>query len=279
MDQLDQMQRQAWRQAAEGWERWQGRMREVTAPLASWMVDAIEPQPGQRVLELAAGIGETGFLAAQRVGPEGSVISSDQSPEMSAAGRRRAEELGLGNVEFTVIDAQRNELETDSVDAVLCRFGFMLMGDADQALRETHRVLRPGGRLALAVWAPPDQNQWMAAPVMQLVARGAFELPPPDAPGPFAMAGRGRLGQRLEAVGFSQVRIEPIQLTHRYAGFDDYWNMNHDLAAPIAAALAGLDDTAVEAVREGTNAALKPYEREDGSLEIPALAIGAAAVA
>jgi ubiquinone/menaquinone biosynthesis C-methylase UbiE len=92
--------------------------------------------------------------------------------------RRRAAELGLENVDFDVIDAQRMELEPESFDAVLCHWGYMLMADPDEALRRTRRVLKRGGRLPLATWDRPDRNLWMSAPVIAPVSEGV--MPPPD---------------------------------------------------------------------------------------------------
>ncbi len=109
-------------------------------------------QPGQRVLELAAGLGETGMLAAELVAPLGGVVVSDQAEAMLEGARARALELGLSNVEFQVLNAEWIDLPVASVDAVLCRWGYMLMADPAAALAETRRVLRPGGRVALAVW-------------------------------------------------------------------------------------------------------------------------------
>lgn len=181
----DQAQREAWSRAAAAWERRQAEMRESLAPLSRWMVDSIDPRPGQRVLELAAGPGETGFIAARELGDEGRLISTDQSSEMVEVARRRAADLGLRNIDFAVVDAQQIDLQPDSFDAVLCRFGYMLMGDPDAALAGTRRVLRSGGRLAMATWDTSDRNLWMAVPVIQLVSRGALPMPDPTAPGPF----------------------------------------------------------------------------------------------
>ena len=129
------------------------------------MVDAIAPQPGHTVLDLAAGIGDTGFLAAELIEPGGTLITSDFAPEMLSAAQRRAEQLGLRNVRFRQIDAsQPIDLEAASLDAVLCRWGYMLMDDPEAALRETRRVLRPGGRLALAAWTSADENRWSSLP-------------------------------------------------------------------------------------------------------------------
>ena len=276
-DDADRAQREAWSKAAGAWGRRQAEMRATLAPLSTWLIEAIDPQPGQRVLELAAGPGETGFIAAQRLGDDGTLVSSDQSAEMVAVAQQRAAELGLSNVEFAVIDAQRLDLEPDSFDAVICRFGYMLMGDPDAALKATRSVLRPGGRLALATWDTPDRNLWMAAPGMQLIARGALALPDPKAPGPFAMANLDELRDRLSAAGFNSPHAEQLGFTQRYANFDDYWEVTIDLAAPIAAALEGLDDAAASEVRDGVHEALRQFEAADGSLEVPARAVVASA--
>jgi SAM-dependent methyltransferase len=273
----DLEQREAWHRAARGWARWQAELREVSAPVAEWLVKAIDPKPGQRVLELAAGPGETGFLVAQRLGPDGTLVSTDQSPDMVEVARRRAEELGLGNVEFRVLDGQQIDLDERSFDAVLCRWGYMLMADPDAALRGTRRVLREGGRLALAVWDAPDRNLWMSAPVMQLIVRGAFPPPEPGAPGPFSMAETAQIEQRLASAGFQQVETDKVEFDHVYPSFDQYWEMSLDLGAPLAAAMSELDETTVAEVRDAVRGVLAPFAGSDGALRIPASAMVAAA--
>jgi len=272
----DLEQREAWHRAARGWERWQAELREVTAPVAEWLVNAIDPKPGERVLELAAGPGDTGFLVAQRLGPDGTLISTDQSPDMVEVARRRADALGLGNVEFQVLDGQQIDLDKRSFDAVLCRWGYMLMADPDAALRGTHRVLREGGRVALAAWDTPDRNLWMSAPVVQLIARGAFQPPEPGAPGPFSMADTALLEQRLKAAGFRQIETDKVEFDHIYPSFEQYWEMSLDLAAPLTAAMAQLDGTAVDEIREAVRGVLAPFAAADGALRIPASAVVAA---
>src|SRR6266487_3782714 len=143
---------------APTWERRRAQVEEVSTPVREWMLRELRPGEGDTVLELAAGVGETGFEAAAIVGEHGRLITSDFSPAMLDAARRRGAELGVKNVEYRLIDAERIELDADSVDGVLCRFGYMVMADPAAALAETRRILRPGGRLTLAVWGALERN-------------------------------------------------------------------------------------------------------------------------
>jgi ubiquinone/menaquinone biosynthesis C-methylase UbiE len=137
---------------ARAWERHRERIFDSWRFVSDWLVEAIAPQPGQSVLELAAGPGETGFLAAERIGPNGKVISTDYVAEMVEAARRGAAARGLSNVDCRVMDAQAIDLPEGSVDSVLCRFGLMLMPDPSAALDGVRRVLRPAGRFAYSVF-------------------------------------------------------------------------------------------------------------------------------
>jgi ubiquinone/menaquinone biosynthesis C-methylase UbiE len=185
----------------------------------------------------------------------------------------------VANVRFEVIDAQHNPLESASVDGALCRWGFMLMADPDAALRETRRVLREGGRLALATWDTPDRNVWMSAPFIQLVARGAVPPPDPAAPGPFALADLGALARRLADAGFHDVQTGKVEYRHDYDSFEQFWETTNDLAAPVAEALARLDPQLVAEVRDAVRGVLAPFETEGGGLSVPASAVVASAIA
>ncbi len=162
-----------WEAAASGWVRRQDQIRDWAAPVAQWMVQSADPQPGEQVLELAAGLGETGLLAAELVAPVGRAIISDQAEAMLDGARRRAAELGISNVEFKVLNAEWIDLPLASLDIVLCRWGYMLMADPLAALGESRRVLRPGGRLALAIWDTIQANPWALLPALELSERGS----------------------------------------------------------------------------------------------------------
>jgi ubiquinone/menaquinone biosynthesis C-methylase UbiE len=142
-------------QIAPTWEKRRARVEEYATPVRQWMLRELDPQEGDTLLELAAGVGDTGFEAAEIIGGSGRLITSDFSPAMLDAARRRGAELGLGNVDYRVINAEHITLDDDSVDGVLCRFGYMLMPDPAAAFAETRRVLRPA-----AGWRWPSGERW-----------------------------------------------------------------------------------------------------------------------
>jgi ubiquinone/menaquinone biosynthesis C-methylase UbiE len=157
---------------APTWERRRAEIEQVATPVREWMLRELRPQEGDTVLELAARVGDTGFEAAQIIGDSGRLITSDFSPAMLDAASRRGSELGLRNVDYRLIDAERIELGDDSVDGVLCRFGYILLPDPAAAFAETRRVLRPGGRVALAVWGAMERNPLFAIAGISLYQRG-----------------------------------------------------------------------------------------------------------
>ena len=186
-----------WDEMAAGWEDHRGTVWDASRAVGEWLVDALDPQPGETVLELAAGVGDTGFTAAGRLGAEGRLITTDFSDQMVRAARRRADELGVSNAEFRTLDAERMDLDDGSVDGVLCRWGYMLMGDPSAALAETRRVLRDGGRVAFSVWGDPDQNPWASIPARALI-EGALAMLVRALPQAEQAALSGEVGRRLE---------------------------------------------------------------------------------
>jgi SAM-dependent methyltransferase len=272
--------RTRWGSAAAGWEAEADAMRRSTMPVSMWMVDAIEPQPGHTVLELAAGVGDTGFLASELIQPGGTLISSDFSPEMLTAAQRRAEALGIRNVRFRQIDAQLPiDIEAASLDAVLCRWGFMLMSDPEAALRETRRVLRPGGRLALAAWSGPEDNRWSSAIGAALVRRRILEPVPPGEPGPFAWAQEGVVADHLDAAGFVEHEVTTVDFEQRHPSVEGWWSQMARMSTRTAAAAAGLDAAARDDILAELAEVAAPWTQDDGSLAIPASTWVAAAVA
>ncbi len=263
-----------WGEMAPVWKDRNEWMISHTGLVNEWIVERVDPQPENTVLEIAAGPGDLGFRVADQVGDLGRVISTDFAPEMVDVARRLGEARGLGNVEYRVLDAERMDLEDDSVDAVVCRWGYMLMADPAIALRETGRVLREGGLLAFAVWAPPDRNPWAAVPAMTLVQQGRMPPPEPGGPGMFAMGDPGRIRELVRGAGFEEPVLEEIAFDFRYADSDDLWDSLVRLAGPVAAAIDELLDEERQATRAAIIENMAPYRNEDGSYAAPAVSWG-----
>jgi SAM-dependent methyltransferase len=268
-----------WEAAAAGWTRRQEAIRRLGAHVSAWMIEALAPQPGQRVLELAAGLGETGMLAAELVAPTGGVIISDQSDAMLDGARARAAELGLANVEFQVIGAEWIDLPLASVDAVLCRWGYMLLADPPAALAETRRVLRPGGRVALAVWDSVQHNPWALLPNLELSERGLASPPAPGTPGPFALGDPERVRELLAHAGFAEVDVQALAVEQRYASFEDCWETTLDISHSFHSAVLARPEAEIAEIRAGLQARLEPFAEPDGQLAIPGRTLVACASA
>ena len=260
-----------WSRTAQGWGVRADALRRATMPVAAWLVDALGPQPGDTLLELAAGPGDTGFLAAEAIEPGGTLIVSDFVPEMLNVAQERAAALGLTDVRFKQIDAETSiDVEAASLDGVLCRWGYMLMADPVTALQESRRVLKPGGRLALAAWTGPDDNLWSALPARELIRRGLEERPEPGAPGQFAWADDAVIAERLEQAGFVDYEIAAVDFAFRYESFEDWWESSRDMSMRFADAAAAMDEKTTQEVQAALREAARPFADAEGALSIPA---------
>ena len=259
-----QRSRAAWDAIAPGWYSEREELWKTSRPVSEWMVRRLDPQPEDTILELAAGLGDTGFMAARRVGETGRVIITDFAPEMVAAARRRAEEVGVENAEFRTLDAERMDLETDSVDGVLCRWAYMLMIDPATAFAETRRVLKPGGRLAFSVWAAPERNPGLSLASRVLVELGHIPPPDPEAPGAFVMADPRRIRELVVGAGFAEPEIEEVSFRRPFADQDDYWRFLTETSSALSPALRALPGEARAAVQQRVREAAQPYHFGEG---------------
>lgn len=266
-----------WGKMAPGWEERNEWMASVAGKVNEWIVDHVAPRPGRAILDLAAGPGELGFRIAPLVGAEGRVISTDITPEMVDVARRLGEDRRLTNVEYRLLDAEDMSLDDDSVDGVVCRWGYMLMADPAKALSETRRVLRDGGALSFAVFAAPDRNPWASVPGMTLVERGHMPPPQPGRPGIFGMPSHEAIRTLVTAAGFDEPLLEEIPFEFRFPDFGDLWDVLVRITGVFAEVIRALTADQQQEIRAAIMERMAPYRKEDGSYAAPAVSIGALA--
>jgi SAM-dependent methyltransferase len=278
-DEIRARMRESWQRGAAGWGRRADAIQEFGMPASVWMIDQLDLQPGQRVLEVAGGPGDTGFLAAEQVRPGGVLIETDASEAMLGVAMGRARDLGATNVEFKRMELEWLDLAAASVDAILCRWGLMFAVDQEAAVREMRRVLRPGGRLAVAVWDSPELNPWATIPTRALVELGHAEPPDPTAPGMFVLAEPERLEELLESAGLTEVVVDSLELERRERGVGDFIKGTLDLSAPFADVRERLSPDEWGQVERRIAELAGPFTLEGGELAFPARTLVAAASA
>ncbi len=262
-----------WASVADGWAEHADYADARGAELTRKMLDETSPRPGERVLELACGPGGLGLAAAQRVAPGGEVVVSDVASEMTAIAAARAEALGLDNVTARDLDLEEIDEPDASYDVVLCREGFMFAADPARAASELHRVLRPDGRFALAVWGPRVRNPWLGIVFDAVSAQVGMPMPPPGLPGPFALEDADRLAALLKDAGLADVTVSEFAVPLRAASFDEWWTRTSALAGPLAKILASLPEEDARAIREHARDATRAYEVAGGGLELPGVSL------
>ena len=227
------------------------------------------PEPGEHVLDVACGAGAATSRVAQRVGPGGFVLGTDISDAM--VGEARSLAAGWGHREFRRMSADRLDLPDAAFDVALCAFGLMYVPEPGAALAEMRRVLRPGGRMAAAVWGSRGRCGW--AEVFPIVdARVQSEVCPL-----FFQLGTGdTLAIAMAAAGFGDIRVERLSAKLRYASADAALTAAF-AAGPVALAYSRFDVTAKASVHAEYLASIAPY-RAAGGYEIPAEFVVAAAV-
>jgi len=272
-------QRADWDAVAGGWQRYREKMSGPTSVITDKMLALARPRPGDRVLDLACGVGDPAFALAETVGPEGRVLGLDFSPEMAEAARAWAEQPRVANVGFRAITSELDpDVEPESFDIATCRLGLMFMPDPVAALRALRAALKRGGRVVVSTWGPPERTPNFRLP-MEIVGRHA-DLPPqePGAPGLFALPTPESLASALEAAGFTGIEaiaLETPTVKARDAG--SYWHGVGAMMAPLIPVLDSLTEEQRQAVREDAVATIGALFPE-GPVEMRGEAVAAAGV-
>jgi SAM-dependent methyltransferase len=252
---------ETWNQLAPTWDERRDEIGEPVEPVRDRMLQLLDPQQGETILDIACGAGELTESMSPRAGR---VICTDFAEGMLSAARRRGETLGLTNVDYRVMDAERMDLDDGSVDGATCRFGYMLMSDPVAALRETRRVLRDGGRVVFAVWGEPLRNPWALVPGSVLMERGHMPPPDPDGPGIFALGDRGKLESALDAAGLTPNAIEDMEIQHQIADEEALWKRVSTTMGPLAKAISEQPEEEQAAIRSAIAERAEQFRGDDG---------------
>jgi enediyne biosynthesis protein CalE5 len=233
-------QRQSWDSVARGWQKWWKTFENGAQKVSDRLIELANVNSGDKVLDVATGIGEPAISAAKIVGKSGHVTATDISSEMLAVAEERARSTGLHEViEFKQSDAESLELETkQAFNSIICRWGLMFLPNLDNALSNMLRLLVPGGKLAAAVWSEPSKVPLISMPIN--IARQELQAPilGQGIPGPFSLADIDALRKSLEKAGFAEIKSETINVVFEFNSAEEYTEFNQDIAAPVRIMLA-----------------------------------------
>jgi SAM-dependent methyltransferase len=250
-----------WDSVAPGWEANAEFVDEHLLAATDALLDAAGITEGDAVLELAAGPGGAGLRAAQRVGVKGSIVLSDDAPEMVAVAARRG--IGYPQVSTAVFDQSEIIAEDGSFDAVISRHGLMFADDAVGAVSESTRVLCAGGGFAAMTWGPRSTNPWLGLVLDAVGEQFGVPFPPPNIRGPFSLDDAVLLTSVLEEGGLQDVRVQAVETPMHAASVQAWWERVPQLAGPLATALAAMEpDVREQIAQRAMNAGAQASQRD-----------------
>jgi SAM-dependent methyltransferase len=261
-------QREQWNKDGAAWRRWTPTLDRWYGAATRHMLDLARVQPNQRILDIAAGAGDPAVSAAERVGPGGYVLATDISEGIVALALEVARERGLKQIETRAMDGEALDLPDASFDAVLCRLGLMYMPHPVTALREWRRALKPGGRVAVAVFSTPDRNSWGALPASIIRQRAQLPPPVPGQPGPFSLGGSGVLEGLFRQAGFADPEVRVVPVPHMAASAAEYVRVAREAFGGFNAMMAHLSPEEHQSVWNEVEASLRSFESA-GGFEVP----------
>jgi len=268
--QADQEVINRWSSSAPYWEKHGEIIRQMFAPITQALVEDAQIGSQQIVLDIAMGPGEPALSVAAVVGPQGKIFGIDPIPEMVAAARRAADRLGLRNAQFDVAFADHLPFPADTFDAVISRFGVMFFPSPVDAVREMLRVLKPGRKLALAVWHVAERNPFHYT-LSRIIERYVDSPPPaPDAPDAFRFARPGKLAEVLTEAGATAATERLLQFTIRASiSVEDYWTLRCEISDKLREKIAMLSREQVSEVKRQALEGFREYSADRG-LSFPA---------
>jgi len=240
-DEFKAQQRKMWDNAAAGWQTWWETIERRAQKVSNKLVELAKVQPGDKVLDIATGIGEPAVTAARRVKPNGKVLAIDISSRMLLIAKTRAKSLGLDDIiEFRESDGEKIDLpdSTAKFNAILSRWGLMFFPNLSATLVKIREMLVINGRLSAAVWSAPSKVPWLDLAFASVRKQINVPAPPPSTPGPFALADIDGLKQSFSQAGFKDIKINTFQITFEFDSPESYTKLHQQTATRIHAMLA-----------------------------------------
>jgi ubiquinone/menaquinone biosynthesis C-methylase UbiE len=246
--QIRDQQKEIWNRFSPGWKKWDDLTMDFLKPMGEEIIHILKPKNEDIVLDIASGTGEPGLsIAAQLRG--GVVVIADLSDGMLNVARENAEKRRLKNLQFINCDVSELPFPDNSFDSVSCRFGFMFFPEMLLAAKEIVRVLKPGGRVAVAVWGLPRDNFWASA-TLDVINRNMQILPPPPlSPGLFRCSEKGLIASIFKQAGLDKIKETDVSGKLKMGTTEAYWNFMTDVVAPVVAALSKADEGMKEKIR------------------------------
>jgi len=259
-----------WSESAPYWDKHREIIREMFQPITRALIEDAKIAPRQAVLDVATGPGEPALSLSKLVGTEGKIIGVDAAPEMVEAARREAKRRGFQNANFDVALAGDLPFPENTFDAVVSRFGVMFFPSPIEGVREMLRVLKPGGRVAIAVWHFAEKNPFHYS-VSQVVERYvASPAPVPDSPDPFRFAEPGKLLTIVSSAGAAATSERLLRFTIRaQISVEDFWALRSEMSEKLRAKLATLSKEQMAKLKREVLEALGAYSA-DSAMSFPA---------
>lgn len=254
-----------WSESAPYWEKHREIMHEMFAPVTQALIEDAEITGRRAVLDVATGPGEPALTIADLIGPEGKVMGTDAVPEMVEAARREALRRGLHNASFEAAFADSLPFASNTFDTVVSRFGVMFFPSPVDCVRECLRVLKPGGRLSMAVWHFAEKNPFHYS-VSQVVERYVDSPPPlPDSPDAFRFANPGKLQAVLSRAGMVATSERLLRFSIRAPmSVEDFWTLRYEMSDKLRTKLSALSEPQVEELKREIIEAFGAYSSDQG---------------
>ncbi|PJJ07692.1 ubiE/COQ5 methyltransferase-like protein [Flavobacterium sp. 1] len=249
IEQIRDQQKETWNKFSSGWKKWDELTMDFLKPMGDEIIKLLNLKSDAIVLDVAAGTGEPGLTIASHLNG-GKVISTDLAEGMLEVAQENAKKRGIRNFETIVCDVSELPFEDNTFDAISCRFGFMFFPDMLLAIKEMARVLKPGGKIATAVWNIPEKNFWITATMGTISKNVEIAPPAPGAPGMFRCSKAGFMSDLFLQAGLKNISENEVTGKLNCKTTDVYWDLMNDVAAPVVAALSKTDDAMRQKIKE-----------------------------